>query len=276
MSDIGQPPELAWLPIGSCRADTRYQRTLESRASQELIRRIADSFSWAAFQAVLAAPDNDGGWWIIDGQHRVEAARLAGVDHVPAVVIKGGDVAELARAFVTANDNRVAINQFAKHRARRVAGDPEALAIDALCARYGIRVASTVKGIKDLRPGETLALGQFRLLPKKYGDRLAGHAIETIARAYRDQPGGLRAPFFQGAALWLSQKIAPADWGGASERASRGLIQRGSWEKLDLASSERRGRYGGTHVANIAAVINLWQGPATAGSIDRARLMAGR
>lgn len=236
MSDLasgpGQPPELAWLPVDKLRPDERYQRTLDTRAGQALIKRIAANFKWAAFQALLAAPVDPeeggrGGWWIIDGQHRVAAARLAGIAHVPAVVVRGDDVAALARAFVTANADRLAVNPFAKHRARRVADDPEALAIDAMCAKYGIRIASTVRRADELKPGETLALAQFRALPKRYGAATAGYAIEIIARAYRDQPGGLRAAFFQGAALWLHTKIDGGGRAAAVDRAVRALSSRG-------------------------------------------------
>ena len=91
--DPGPLPELAWLSVAKCSVDASYQRTFESRTSQALVSRIAENFRWSAFQAVLAAK-RGAGWVIIDGQHRVEAARRAGIEHVPAVIVRAGSIAE--------------------------------------------------------------------------------------------------------------------------------------------------------------------------------------
>src|SRR5262245_51045280 len=128
---IGTPPELAWLPVAKLGVDPSYQRTLESRRSKALVDRIAGDFRWLAFQAILATPKADGeGWLILDGQHRAEAARRVGVEHVPAVVVKVADVSEQALAFVRANQDRVAVNSFALHHAKIIAGDEKAVDVD--------------------------------------------------------------------------------------------------------------------------------------------------
>jgi hypothetical protein len=90
MSDPGAKPDLYWLPVDKLDVDPAYQRTLDTKASQKLIQKIADGFRWISFQAILATPVGkaDGKrWLIIDGQHRVAAARQCGIAHVPAVVV---------------------------------------------------------------------------------------------------------------------------------------------------------------------------------------------
>ena len=89
LTDAGPEPDLAWLPVARCRVDSAYQRSILSKNSQALIGRISTNFRWAAFQAVLATPDpKEEGWFLIlDGQHRVEAARRRGFPRVPAVVV---------------------------------------------------------------------------------------------------------------------------------------------------------------------------------------------
>jgi hypothetical protein len=102
--DPGPRPELAWLPIERLFVDERYQRDLKQRH----VNRIAENFRWSRFQAVLVTKC-DKGWSIIDGQHRVEAAKVCGLDLIPAVVIDQADIAEQAASFVWANAARATV-----------------------------------------------------------------------------------------------------------------------------------------------------------------------
>lgn len=106
--DVGPLPDLAWLPVEKLDVDPAYQRTLDTPRSRALVARIAAAFRWARFQAILAAPAAPDRWLIIDGQHRVTAARQIGLARVPAVVIPVLTTAEQAAAFVGANRDRVA------------------------------------------------------------------------------------------------------------------------------------------------------------------------
>jgi hypothetical protein len=106
MSDPGPKPDLYWLPIDKLDVDPAYQRTLDTKASQKLIQKIADGFRWISFQAILATPVGQGDnkrWLIIDGQHRVAAARLRTIENVPAIVVAEASQSEQAAAFVGAN-----------------------------------------------------------------------------------------------------------------------------------------------------------------------------
>lgn len=274
LADAGPRPELCWLPVDRLSVDQSYQRTIDTRAGQNLIGRIAERFTWSAFQAILACPDGGGGWFIIDGQHRVAAAKLCGIAEVPAVVVAAGGAAEQARAFIIANDDRVAVNQYAKHHARLVAGDPEALATDALCRKFGMSIPRYPIPSDQLKPGQTLALASFRTLPRRYGDAVAKEAFRIIAEAYRDKPGGLRAAFFAGAADWLARTtMTAAERQRRTENLIRELRQR-PWADLDARSQARKMRYGGTLITSVAAILGHWAGASP--SADRARLMAGR
>jgi ParB-like chromosome segregation protein Spo0J len=143
MSDPGALPELAWLPVDKLDVDPAYQRTLDTKASQKLIQKIADGFRWISFQAILATPvgkGDDKRWLVIDGQHRVAAARLCEIEHVPAVVVAEASQSEQAAAFVGANRNRVPMSAQALYHAELAAGEPEALTIARLAAAAGIAI----------------------------------------------------------------------------------------------------------------------------------------
>jgi hypothetical protein len=193
--DPGPKPKLEWLPVDKLSVDHRYQRDLESRRSQALIARIAEHFRWSAFQAILAVKA-EGGWLVLDGQHRVEAAKRRGIAEVPAVVVKADSVEEQAAAFVQANRDRVTVNQFALYHAQLAAGEKFAVDIARLCRGARIAVPRYPVGIEHIAPGQTLAVGTIGGLLHNHGYQRARLALNAVADSYRAIAGGLRAPFF--------------------------------------------------------------------------------
>jgi hypothetical protein len=264
--DAGPRPELRWLPVDRLSVDRlsvdhAYQRTIESRASQRLIERIAANFSWAKFQAILAAPSASE-WKILDGQHRTEGARRCGITEVPAVVIASAELAEQAAAFVGANRDRVAVNKYALYHARLVAGDAEALAVAELAAAVGVAIPRYPIPQDSIKPGVTLALDAFARLPKKHGAAIARLAIGAVADAYRSEPGGLRALFFDAAAQIIAERPPHAKTVAALVPA----LRRTTAAALDDEIHARKLRVGGTLRSAAIAVIGLRlvkAGPAT-------------
>lgn len=286
----GKRPELKWLPVARCSVDHRYQRTLESDRSQKLIQRIADSFHWSAFQAVLATKrppvkGEGGGWLIIDGQHRVEAARRRGEMEVPAVVVEASTMAEQAAAFVRSNTDRVQINPFALHRASVQGEDPRALAIDRLCKAAGIEIPPYPLPADKLKPGQTLALATIAKLPARFGDDIAELALKTVARAYAGKSGALRAPVIQAVAMLLQNEIQMKRTDLA--RRIEAHLGRGDAGKLAIKALERRHRVGGTEIQSSVYLIGealkqeaRFERPAAEGSairpLTKDQLMRGR
>lgn len=137
MTAFGPKPSLAWLPIGKVSVDAKYQRDTASRRSRNLIEKIAANFRWSRFGVVLAVKHADG-WFVIDGQHRVEACRQIGIASIPAVVLPHATVEEAAADFVAINRDRVAVTSLHIHHAQLAAGDPEAKAIERACRAAGV------------------------------------------------------------------------------------------------------------------------------------------
>lgn len=260
--DPGPKPELRWLPVDRLAVDHRYQRTLESDRSQALVGRIAEGFRWSAFQAVLAAPDGAKRWLVLDGQHRVEAARRVGIKEVPCVVVAAGSIAEQAAAFVQANRDRVAVNPFALYHAQLVAGDVRAQAIDRVCKEIGLSIPRYACLADQLKPGQTLALGSIGQLVARYGEGGASLIVGAVADAYREFPGFIRASLIRGMAKLYES--------GTSETARRQSVGRASaWLKtqtpgtLLAKASRRKTAYGGTEADNLLALIKSAIGAAS-------------
>jgi hypothetical protein len=281
LSDPGPLPELAWLPVAKLTVDPRYQRSIETPHGQRIIERIAVNFKWLAFQAILAAK-SETGWTILDGQHRVEAARRRGIDKVPAVVVAADNIAAQAEAFVRANSDRVNISTYALHFARLTAGDEAAVALDELCRAGGIAIArSSAAGI--LKAGETQALISLSALLRRHGRVVTLQVVKAVAQSYAAEPGALRAAFFAGAASWIIGHAANER--PAAARQAAGFFAKHRGADLNVMAARYRVQHGGTERAAVAAMIKSHAGAmvraATAAGAgiaapDRQRLMAGR
>jgi hypothetical protein len=240
--DLGQRPELTWLPVDRLSVDEIYQRSLETPAGKRLVKKIAAEFCWAAFQAILATPSGDDRWLVIDGQHRVMAARFIGLALVPAVVVHGIDARAQAVAFIDANRNRVAMSAQALFHAELCTGDVAAHTVKRLCDDSGIELLRYPLAAGKTPAGKSGAAPALRRILARRGEALTAAAIRAVAARYRRVPGALRAPFFKAAADFLAAGGSEAGLGAAL------------WATLPedlISAAQNRGKEG-----RIAAIVD--------------------
>lgn len=187
-STLGPRPELSWLPTKKLSVSAAYQRSLDSDRSKKSIAKIAQTFTWPAFGAVVVCP-TEGGWLIIDGQHRVEAARIRGIDTVPCIVLPDMSIAEQAQIFLSTNLTRVTVNVYALYHARLAAGEELAIEVKALCDRAGYSIPRYPIPMNRLAPGQTLVLTLFEKVVKS-GSVAARQGIIAAGKAFADKVGG--------------------------------------------------------------------------------------
>lgn len=267
--DPGQRPELTWLPVDRLSVDDAYQRSLNTPRSKKLIARIAEHFRWASFQAILATPAGADAWLIIDGQHRVAAARQVGLSLVPAVIIHGVTVADQAAAFVTANRDRVPVSAQELFHARLAAGDEAARLVKRACDDAGIRLLPYTIGLDFAPIGSTPAVAALLYCLKKHGEICMRGAVAAVGRYGASERGGLRSEFFVGASLYL--------FGGGNPEELNNRIDRlggiAGLRKIALGV----GAGTNSKAAQIASALGRFtSGPRVVAGLDRARLMAGR
>jgi hypothetical protein len=169
MNVWGAPPELRWVRVGSLSIDERYQRTLLTRGSQILVKRIVAEFRWARFGALLVARGEDGLLRVVDGQHRLSAAAQLRIPEVPCLVLEGIGLAEQASAFLHANRDRVAVTGLAIFHAEVVAGDGWAMTISSLVSEAGCVVPRAPAPMNRRKPGEVYCVGALRRLVMECG-----------------------------------------------------------------------------------------------------------
>lgn len=114
-----------------------YQRPVEElRAS-----RIALDYKPEKMGAVLLSDRGNGVFAVLDGQHRVAAARKLGIEKVHAEVLSGLTLEQEADYFRFQNENMVSLRPIDRFRAGVCAKDPHYLTIKAILDKHGYTVA---------------------------------------------------------------------------------------------------------------------------------------
>jgi hypothetical protein len=236
-ADLGPPPRLDWLPLDRLTVDARYQRALGAD-NWKHIKRIAREWSWLHYQPIVCAPAADGGFVVIDGQHRLEAARHhPAIDRLPAYIVAAADLAQQARAFVALNGQRIGVTRLQRFWAAHAAGDRTAVRIAALCAAADVTIARSI-GVQP--PRTTVATFTIeKLLP--LGAPAVGSALQALATAHRNTRDGIKGAIIAALARML------ADPGlGVGVPALVALLRPLDLDQLIVAGKRRRIERGGS------------------------------
>ena len=179
--DPGELPVVDWVSKSIIDVDAAYQRPEDAARAEK----IARAFSWSKFGAIVLVPNREtpDRYVVIDGQHRVAAAKLHPlVDNLPAVIMPSvtGTAAE-ATSFIGLNAERKSVNTLELFHARRAAGDEDVQTVDQVLARAGVTVPR-YPGAK-YKPGETVAVGVIQALIGRRGAMRARQCLEVLAKA---------------------------------------------------------------------------------------------
>jgi len=141
----GTPPTVEWSRCDGLQIDHGYQRMIEGRQSQRLIKSIAENWDWRLLSP-LTVSHRDGrygepGFFVIDGQHRLEAARLRGdIASLPCIISKFESYEAEALAFVNINSARRQVTALDRYHARVAAKEELALKIKDVVEMVGLTV----------------------------------------------------------------------------------------------------------------------------------------
>lgn len=197
----GRRPVLQNIPVAELAIDPTYQRSIENGPSQALIRRIATRWDWGLCQPlVVSSRDNGAALFVIDGQHRLEAAKLRGdIGDLPCVVMAYPDAASEAANFVELNQRRRPLNSIELFRAALAGGEPEALDIADAVREAGLKIASHTNN-KHWKPGEVGNVGGLRLAFKRHGKPTLTQALLIMGLAFQGQQIRFAGTLFPGIA----------------------------------------------------------------------------
>lgn len=184
---MGSMPVLQYCAPDQLQVDPGYQRSLETGTSQTLIRRIAMFWDWGLCQPLVVARRADGGLYVVDGQHRLAAARLRDdIWQLPCVVASYRNAAEEAASFVALNRERRPLSALNIFHASLVAEDEEAVAIAALIA--GARLSlSPHSNHTAWKPRMVSNIGGIRQSYRMFGAEVTSAALVALSSAFDDQ-----------------------------------------------------------------------------------------
>jgi hypothetical protein len=165
--------------------DGAYQRDVGERGVRQ-IRRMIENWDWSKYQPpVCTYAQGDKGETILkvlDGQHTaIAAASHPRISTMPVMIVEASDLEAQAKAFIGQNTDRLQVTKLQLHQAALIAGDEDALTIQQVCNRAGVRLLLANNG--KYEPGDTVAISAVSAVVKKYTAMNARKMLEVLARA---------------------------------------------------------------------------------------------
>jgi hypothetical protein len=180
----GSPPTLEWVPVDRLQIDETYQRSIAETKAQQLIQRIARAWDWRLFQPLSVARRADGALFVIDGQHRLAAARLrTDLPHLPCLISNFDGVEEEASAFAAMNRQRRAMSKLETYRAELAAGEPRVMLAHRLIERAGLKLARHTN-TASWEPGTIDCIGAVVRGIAQHGQTVPMNALIAMGEAW--------------------------------------------------------------------------------------------
>jgi hypothetical protein len=162
--------------------DESYQRNLSAR-SVRLIRKIVAHWDWRTFMPPVVVKTKEG-LHVIDGQHTAIAALShPKITEIPIMVVQAPDVADRAKAFLGRNRDRISVTPNQLYVAAVAAGDEDAMTVEQVCQRAGVRILKQPPAAGSFKPGDTLAVGSVGSLIKRRGAMNSRKVLEVLTGA---------------------------------------------------------------------------------------------
>jgi len=204
-ANAGDLARLGWLPLSLLNVDSTYQRQIVGRGRAQ-VERIARDFHWRHFTPVVVASDK-GVYLVIDGQHRATAALLAGFSEVPCLIVEA-DAREQARAFAAINGSVTRMSALAVFNAARAAADPDAMALDTVARRGGVRMLGYPVMAANMQQGDCISPARMASLLRKFGDDVMLKAFTALAKSGQTDIRGLVNPLMMFGLCILFSRLA--------------------------------------------------------------------
>lgn len=179
--NFGARPEMMWIAPTDLLVDATYQRNLSER-SMRLIRKTIENFRWNRFKLPVVVKVGSASFHVIDGQHSAIAAATLGIEQIPIQIVEAGSIDERARAFVGHNSDRVPVSALDIYRALVASGDPDALDVENVCKRAGVRIRY-ISPSSAIAEGDTACVGVIRSLVKRRGVIPARKTLQVLVKA---------------------------------------------------------------------------------------------
>lgn len=205
---LGSPPTLEWRAVGELQIDPTYQRSIDTGPSQALIRKIAMFWDWGLCQPLAVSRRPSGALAVVDGQHRVSAAKLRGdIPHLPCVITSYPNAGDEAAAFVALNQMRRPLSALDLFKAAVAAEDKESLLILDCLTSAGLSLAPH-SNHTAWKPGMVANIGGLRrVLQRDGGEQVIRTALAVLGKAFPGQIMRYAGTLFPGLAAVAKDEL---------------------------------------------------------------------
>lgn len=192
-TDLGVRPRVVWLDLALLVIDKTYQRDISKQGAAH-VNRILLSFNWNHYQPIVVSERDDGTYAVIDGQHRLEAAkRHPLIDSLPCYIIDAADAAKQAAIFVAVNSRRIALTSLQQFHAAVAARQPEAMSAAALCSDAGVTILKAPPSY-DIPPRSIISPFTLLKMVRQVGRPAVATAIKVLAETHPTTLNAFRSP----------------------------------------------------------------------------------
>ena len=155
--DRNMPGNMAYVGVNVLYCDTTYQRPLRGSKA----RRIGKDWQWRRCGVLIVEKRADGTLWVVEVQHRLEAARIAGLADVPCIIFPSLGIAHEAGDFLGANVDRKPLSSSERYIAAVVANEETAQIAKSVMDELGLYYNSHPRATNSIG-----CVGQLRDMAK--------------------------------------------------------------------------------------------------------------
>lgn len=119
-----------------------YQRTINSHR----VNKIVKNFDPDAFGSLTVGKRSDGSYWVVDGYHRLSAAKKRGIEKISCDVFESEGQSHEAKIFRIKNAERASISAKNLFKARLIEGDEQAKSIKEIAEKFGLKINTSTGG----------------------------------------------------------------------------------------------------------------------------------
>lgn len=242
---LGRNAQIEELEIDLLHIDPSYQRDV----SMDLVQKIAAEMETQAYEPILVSRRRNGDLFIVNGQHRTAAAKLAGWTTIQAKVVEGLDQKREAALRLKGNV-RLTDRGLERFRAQLAAQIPESLEIRDLLERFGTKI----NGSPVMHEGINSAAAIESVYRRDKGVLLT-RTLEVLADAW-GTPEGSKATssVLKGVSWFLEQHGGETDRNRLVER----MTKLGPSALDRMARSHRAAMGGSMWVNTYRALVEMY------------------
>ncbi|MCM3273071.1 DUF6551 family protein [Paenibacillus elgii] len=226
--------------LSNLKVDRQYQRDL----TKANVNKIIKNFDNACIGVITVSAREDGFYYIIDGQHRVEAMRTMKFSKAPCLVMEGLTYEEEAKMYYHFNTTKK-INQQDRNKARLQFQDQTILDIVRIAESCNLKITFKDKEAEGIRAHNSL-----EAIYNRCGAEHLENVLRVISEAFAGHKDSLQGRFIQGVSEFL---IKYGDLVELSNLVNR--LRKEGMNNLTVKAKELSNALGGSMASNFERAI---------------------